>query len=399
MAMCCSIQAWSQEPLYVGDRLPDIHWTVVKNYDQPNISTQSFNDRLLILDFWSTFCTACIQAFPKMQKLQEKFGSRLQVILVNATDDEVRIEKYVGMKFLQRFQLPTVFHDSIGNKYFPHRTIPHYVWIYKGQVKAITEGDEVNEKNIQDLFNGKKMSMPQKIMIDRDRLLFTSELLPLQNTVHYSLLLKENIPGIGTGNLERKENAVITGFCFINKPLIEIFKYIGRRCISSFNDRRMVIDVANKNDLLMPEDPNLVHDWAKSHSYTYEIRFAANERANAADIVMEELSRLTPYSVKVEKISTSCMVLRYDSSKVQIAHLNYPGKMNKMKTTEQLSRVISAMGLFEKPVIDGTGFRYIEMNIPDEGATKEMVLSILSEQGYELREDKRELQMLVIRDK
>jgi len=383
----------------VGDRLPDIKWTVVKNYDQPVINTDSFNDRLLILDFWSTFCTACIQGFPKMQKLQEEFGNKLQMILVNSSDDETRLKKFAGMKLLERFQMPAVFYDSIGKRYFPHRTIPHYVWIYKGQVKAITEGDEVNEKNIQDLFNGKKLSMPQKIMVDKDRLLFTNELLPLENTIHYSLLLKENIPGLGTANLERKENGTITGFCFINRPLIEIFKYIGRQSIRHFNDQRMIIEVANRNDLLIPHEEGLVHDWAKSHCYTYEIRFAANERSNANDVVLEELSRLTPYAVKIEKINTACMVLRYDSTKVKPIQFQYTGKINKVTTTAQLTTLIDAMNIFTVPVIDGTGFRYIEMKIPDEAVSKETILAIISEQGYELREGKHELQMMIIRDK
>jgi thiol-disulfide isomerase/thioredoxin len=385
--MFCSLQAWSQGPLSVGDRLPDIEWTIVKNYDRPSLNTNAFNDRLLILDFWSTFCTACIQGFPKMQALQKKFGNKLQVVLVNAGDDEARIEKYVGMKFLQRFQLPTVFHDSIAKDYFPHRTIPHYVWIYKGQVKAITEGDEVNEKNIQDLFNGKKLSMQQKIMVDKERLLFTSELLPVENTIHYSLLIKGHISGVG-GRMERKEKGEVSGYLFINYPLYNIYEFIGHKKIKGFSPQRIVFEITDRKQLVEPD---------KEHQYSFEFRVAPGQRSRINDIMLDELNRLTNYSVSIEKRTTPCLVLLFDSSLIN-ANFKPADNYYKWKSSAEMTSIINQRGFFQIPVIDGTGFRFADARFPETGINGDELIRILKVQGYRLREENREMEMMVIRE-
>jgi thiol-disulfide isomerase/thioredoxin len=36
-----------------------------------------FNGKLMILDFWATWCGACISKFPKLDSLQKKYADKL----------------------------------------------------------------------------------------------------------------------------------------------------------------------------------------------------------------------------------------------------------------------------------------------------------------------------------
>jgi len=71
--------------LTIGDTVPAfvLNNTIIHfNNDSAKLSTIS--SKLLILDFWATWCTSCLQGFPKLETLQQQFKQDLQVVLVNS---------------------------------------------------------------------------------------------------------------------------------------------------------------------------------------------------------------------------------------------------------------------------------------------------------------------------
>ncbi len=59
--------------------------------------------------------------------------------------------------------LPVPIFDTILNSYFPHKSIPHEVWIDSSEiVLGITESEQVTAANIELLLQGKKLNMPIK---------------------------------------------------------------------------------------------------------------------------------------------------------------------------------------------------------------------------------------------
>lgn len=62
--------------------------------------------KVVILDFWATFCEPCKKSFPKYQELADQFGSDLAVLAVSVDepdsakkDDLVKFAKDTGVKF------------------------------------------------------------------------------------------------------------------------------------------------------------------------------------------------------------------------------------------------------------------------------------------------------------
>lgn len=144
----------SIKPLNVGDDAPQITFSNLYNSSSKTLAFAELKGKLVILDFWGTWCGACIENFPRLQSLQQKFPSALRIIMVNEQPEKnaAAIKLFFDnrkRKFNESNILPSILQDSILTKYFPHTGIPHYVWIdTAGKVAAITSSDAVNEKSI-----------------------------------------------------------------------------------------------------------------------------------------------------------------------------------------------------------------------------------------------------------
>ena len=149
--------------LKVGDQLPEDFWkTKHQTYNGQDLTNQDLSEykgKLLILDFWATWCGSCISNLPKLSKLQLDFTGKMKVILVNCfntRDNEKKISDFYVKRndLLPAPQLPTVINDRSLLQMFPHRIIPHYVWIdANGTVAAITNSQYINAYQIEQLLS------------------------------------------------------------------------------------------------------------------------------------------------------------------------------------------------------------------------------------------------------
>ncbi len=152
-------------PLSVGDKLPDITFSNVYNYPVSKLQLSSFKGKLIILDFWSTWCNSCIAKLDAIDSLQKQFDGQLKIIMVNniagTGDTKSKISSFFKKWKDKRgtpFYTTHVVEDTIACKFFPHTFLPHYVWIGKnGKVAAITSSEELTKENILLLLAGCKL--------------------------------------------------------------------------------------------------------------------------------------------------------------------------------------------------------------------------------------------------
>jgi peroxiredoxin len=81
-----------------GDRAPA--FTIVTDQGR-TISPSRFDGKLLVLNFWATWCAGCVQEITSLNAFQKKFASRGVVVVGVSMDANERTYK----QFLQRFNI------------------------------------------------------------------------------------------------------------------------------------------------------------------------------------------------------------------------------------------------------------------------------------------------------
>ncbi len=201
------------------------------NVSRP-LEVSDLKDRLILLDFWSYSCVACIQNLPEIKKLEEQFGSKLTVIGVHSgkfenEKDPVAIKKAVirydisypviddsDLKIWNSFEvkaLPTLVlinpHGNVIKTYVEEdlekikSDIKHFVSKYKFQVNREPLPILLEKFNTI----GNVLSFPTKLEYAAD-FSYKSRHLPVifisnsgQNTIIASSLSGEMVLKIGSG--------------------------------------------------------------------------------------------------------------------------------------------------------------------------------------------------------
>lgn len=160
--LCCISQ--QLKSLTVGDKLPA--QLLISLAENKELAT---GDPYFILDFWATWCTSCLRHFPLQDSLQKQFDGRLKFLLVNersSRDDEKKIKAFFEKHRLPggtKFSLPYIIEDTILGALFPHKLLPHYVWINTaGKVVAITGAEEISFQNVSLFVNDKPLDLSLK---------------------------------------------------------------------------------------------------------------------------------------------------------------------------------------------------------------------------------------------
>src|SRR3954466_8754499 len=86
--LCLKFSASAQDNatfkgLKIGDTVPDIAINNIINYPTKIAKISDFKGKLLILDFWATWCSPCVGMIPKMEALQKQFNDKLQFLPVS----------------------------------------------------------------------------------------------------------------------------------------------------------------------------------------------------------------------------------------------------------------------------------------------------------------------------
>jgi len=137
--------------LRIGDQVPNSQQLDVVNYSNSKVSLKEFEGKLVILDFWATWCSPCLASFPKLDSLQHEFKEDIYIIPV--TYEKLEKVSYTIRNVYPNYtksSIPFVYADNFLRKLFPHQVLPHYVWISpKGTVLSVTSHEEVNSTTIK----------------------------------------------------------------------------------------------------------------------------------------------------------------------------------------------------------------------------------------------------------
>lgn len=317
------------KPVKVGEDLPESFLTTsfqVVNHPQKTLNLSRDRNKLILLDFWNTWCSACLMNIPKITSLQQKFGDRIRILPVS-NQDKLALEKFFASQNGKKYNtLTSVYNDSYFLQLFPHAGVPFIIWIKDGKLVSTTDATQLNEETINEILDGKQSSLQTIIQMDRKRPLMLSEDYDRQKNIqllNYSFFAKGPISDIGSGGTFRTTpSGTINGRQFTNLPLYDMYYAIGfelfrHKYQESFTGKRMLIEVKDPKSLMLQQKADGSND--TSNLYNYEFIIPESKADFLYQYMLEDINRYSGYTVTLEKRPVQCLVLVRTSQKDKLA--------------------------------------------------------------------------------
>ena len=115
----------------------------LKNANNKTVNLSDFKGKIVLIDFWSTWCKPCIEQFQYTKTIQEDFGESNVVIINIAIDDDIESWKeLMGKKKIEGVHLFAGNQTEKLKELYKINTLPHYVLVDKN-------GNIVENNNIR----------------------------------------------------------------------------------------------------------------------------------------------------------------------------------------------------------------------------------------------------------
>lgn len=321
-ALCLNFLAQAQikslsTGLKIGDQVPDVTLNIIINYPTKSAKISDFKGKLLILDFWGTYCGACIYYLPHIDSLNKQLNN-LVFILPVSSQPETTVRSFLKSNgYVKGITGTSVVEDISLNKLFPHNELPHEVWINReGKVIGITFPDYVTRENIELAAKGGN----PRWQLKKDDLSFSSQEPVLFDTatlnnkakpILYGTLITGNISGIGIN-----ENVVVDTtlnrkrLSYINVDLINLFSQTNNTGLAYIPTRRL-LKVKHPKDFYFFSDSSHYQEWQQLHTYSFES--IAPKDVLDTDILKEpldNLERMLHVKAEIRSVNMKCWVLQ-----------------------------------------------------------------------------------------
>jgi len=272
-------------PLQVGDTVPDELWDMPLEIINPSTQNKTSTladykgQKLLVLDFWNTWCKSCIKLFPKIDSLNVEFEGKINIVPVS-NDPSKKV-----LPWMEKLGIVLKSTNVLGDNditgigaYFPKKILPHVVIIADNKVRAITYPEYINNKNLNDMMNGRDVLIKMKyddLNFNPRFPLFINDLnTPENNFISRSLLSPQldGIPSMYLLSHDSLRNRIILKM--INNVFINTW-------VAVYPE---VAQFAN-NQIIYPSDQQKLMDSV----LTYELIFPANAEKNMRSKVKSDL--------------------------------------------------------------------------------------------------------------
>ena len=376
----------------IGSKAPDIIFEQMLNYPSRTVRLSNLEGKVIILDFWATWCAPCIASFPKLEELQSKFNGKLQIITITS-DSEERIQKFLAKR---EMNLPIAIDPSRKlAEFFPHRSIPHTVVIDKnGTVRAVTTSSEINQELIQKVIDNETVNLPEKI----DDLEFDPSV-PLSGNENFVFQVtitpfQEGVPSFSnlTGGEGPYKNRRIITTNLSARTLYEIAYQFP-------SITRTVVEINNPSSIA----------WNKQNAICFELIVPEELGSQRFEIMQKQLDMYFGFETLITQKEMEVIVLQRIANKEHSLTISaekspseksYSGAGLKM-TNNSLDFLVSFLeNQLELPVIDETNLTAnYDLEISWFNENPEQIYIELEKIGLELQKAYKKIDVLLIRDK
>lgn len=385
--------------LRIGDMVPALNPMEVLNYEKDQVNLNDSKGKVILLDFFDTFCSVCITTMPKLQRLQDKMKDKLQVVTVTWQDKVTIAQFYQGNTFLKQnnVALPTIYADTILRKYFPHQAAPHVAWIYQGKVQAVTHSDFVEETNVDLLLKKGKIRLPRK----NDFFEAGRDLIALQGT---KMLGAVSLTGFRDGVPAKSftyQKDSLSGqhkTSFYNMPVFSAYSALWskiRKPEFMIKGERIVWKVKDSAKYMYMGGSGKSNIWLAEHGICYERTDAIGRtQAEQAKIVVDDLNRFLGLRVYWTKKAMRCLVIGKVRTKERKSPMETKASQN-VEGSGVLAFLLDYSGKYP-PAVDEVNTKVMLTIGPDNSISA--LNAQLAPYGIKISEGVRALDVLVVEE-
>jgi Thiol-disulfide isomerase and thioredoxins len=400
----------SIKPLEIGESMPEYLWHLplqVVNHAEGTeaITLNDYKGKLIILDFWATWCKSCIANMPRMHELQTEYHQDM-VVLPVTYEDAKTVSAFLGrtadsgmVALRQSFR--SVIADDVLKLLFPNpdRSIPYFAIIgVDGMFKGLTIPPLMNRKLISQLVQGEDgyipplQPAPETPLLERSPRYAANRL----NKPFYYSMLSGYMEGFTfpSGRSIDSVNRVRRDY-YINLPLLMLYSNaLESGAPTKPNRRVLLIDSAGKLESDFRRNPAYRY---REYSYCYEATSPID--ATDADVkarMLSDLNTLSGFKGQIKRQVMPCLILRYgDPAKQQSFNPTTEGKFFSLrsfiwKLNEQYDKAIPL-------VVDETGFKgKLFLDEATDLGSVESISKLLQAQGFELHSEQRAVDVFIL---
>lgn len=404
----------TENGLRIGDDVPDLPIASIHNYKTKSAKLSDFKGKLLILDFWATWCSPCVAMMPKMERLQKEFAGKLQFISITNQKENDVLAFISKLDAKYRGDIPMVTDDVLFSRYFPHVFLPHYVWIdQNGKVLAITDAKEITRENIIEVLEkGSNMALKRKhdykIAYDYTEPLFIGGNGGIPAGLSFYSVLTGFQSGLTSMYTSKPlKDSTLIRLTFTNEIIPHFFGRAFGGNQGEVDRKNMRFLVKDTTKLLPTGD---MEEWAKKNTYCYELILPKSRNADKYAIMKDELNRFFPqYNVHVQKELAEVLALvRVDTvNRIQsaggkeIAEFSGVGFELRNASIKWISQQLGMIYLqnYPLPIVDDTGYtKPVDIKVEAKLSDVNALNTALAKYGLELQKKRKEIEVLVFRD-
>ncbi|HEY5297897.1 MAG TPA: TIGR03435 family protein [Verrucomicrobiae bacterium] len=144
----------------IGDVPPPL--TLTKTIQGPpatELNWDKLKGKVVVLEFWATWCGPCIKAIPHLNDLAEQFKGK-PVVFISVTSENEDVVRLFLKNHSSKAWIGLDDYEVL-NQAFHVEGIPHAVIVdATGHIAAITHPAEIKPENLEEVLAGKKCSLP-----------------------------------------------------------------------------------------------------------------------------------------------------------------------------------------------------------------------------------------------
>lgn len=423
MLMASQVKGQQIKEIHIGDQVPNVQLSGFYN-DTTKVTNLKdlYKNKLLLLDFWGSWCGACITEFPKLIELKKKFGEQIAVVSVGYESYERINSFFKRHPELNSPNCLVITKDSVlTRKMFPHKTLPHMVWINSsGKVVMISEGEDVTEDNIKTALANQPI--PVRPKIDNMSLGLEDIFKPFHmmdtNFLARSMLTR-TVPGWlsfeglhGEDSTGLKFNRAFIG----NLPIRRLYWIaVFHRKVPPQNYSRLIFEVKDSLKYMLPqtapesfkrskyksysewEDENLyIYDLVMPHKVPYDVLY---------EYMLSDLNRYLNLNGRFEQREMDCYVLNKKKNKKQvplsakeISSIYYDKQKMENLNIERLTDLLN-QHITEGYIVNESGLslsNMFKLNVNLYGLSVDQINFILEKFGLEIAPARRKIPVYVV---